>query len=183
MICLSSDLGLATDLNVRLEYGAQEKWVCSFWGKTREVKAASFKRGWEITISPVDDFSCLHQCFNTRSLLVLTKFNWETVYLRRKEALGHLHRGGICRYTDPHLPTPPPPNRQHHLNLAPHAHLSADQKRIKRRVCLKHYWQFNKMLMPLPALRPSTIFFLSLKPTLSKVSTTLKRQREENGTH
>lgn len=25
MICLSSDLGLATDLNVRLEYGARKK--------------------------------------------------------------------------------------------------------------------------------------------------------------
>lgn len=93
------------------------------------------------------------------------------------------HRVGISGHPDPHLPTPPPPARQHRLHLPPRTHFSADQKQIKRRAWLKRYWRFNEMLMPPPALRPSTIFFLSPKPTLSKVSTTLKRQREGNGTH
>lgn len=44
MIYLSSDLGLATDLNVRLEYGVCRKSEFVFSRvKTREVKTASFK--------------------------------------------------------------------------------------------------------------------------------------------
>lgn len=192
-------------------WSVQEKWACGFEGKTKEVKAASFKLYSEIMVSLIYNLVCLHQYFKICSLLLLAKFIWEIVYLRRKEAqdlqssyssltlisiLGDISfiwvisdhssvrwqpalRGTEVGFAGTHISI----THQHHLNLAPHACSSADQKWIKRRAWLKGYQQFNKMLMPLPALRPSTIFFPSLKPTLSKVSPTLKRQRGENGTH
>lgn len=94
-------------------------------------------------------WSCSHVSFLLTSV-------WRGQYLLQGSEVTSTW-DGICRYSDPQSPTPPPPYRQH-LNLATHTQVSADQKKIKRKAWLKCYWQFNKMLMALPALRPSTTF-------------------------